>query len=69
MVDANFENRGELYLIHRYEGIDLDKPYLEATLPNFHTIWGRPVHLETVVKDKGRALFSHGPAGGKYREL
>lgn len=69
VVDANFENRGELYLIHQHEGIDLDEPYLEATLPNLHTVWGRPVHLETVVKDKGRVLFSHGPGGGKRREL
>jgi stage V sporulation protein R len=69
VVDANFENRGELYLIHRHEGIDLDEPYLEATLPNLHTIWGRPIHLETVVKDKGQMLFSHGPDGGAHRAL
>jgi stage V sporulation protein R len=69
VVDSNFDNRGELYLVHRHEGIDLDIPYAEETLSNLHTIWGRPVHLEGVVKGKGRVLFSHGPEGGKQQKL
>jgi stage V sporulation protein R len=63
VVDANYDNRGELYLVHHHEGIDLDRPYLEATLSNLFAVWGRPVHLETVVKDKGEIIFSHGPDG------
>lgn len=69
VVDANYENRGELYLMHRHEGIDLDVPFAEDTLKNLHTIWGRPVHVETTVADKGKTLFSHGPEGSKRRRL
>jgi stage V sporulation protein R len=69
VVDANYENRGELYVTHRHEGVDLDMPYLEDTLANLHLIWGRPVHLETVVKEKGKMLFSHGPDGGTHQEI
>jgi stage V sporulation protein R len=69
VVDANYENRGELYLMHRHEGIDLDVPFAEDTLKNLHTVWGRPVHLETTVTGKGKTLFSHGPDGGKRRRL
>ena len=58
VVDANYGNRGELYLLHQHEGIDLDRPYLEATLNNLFTVWGRPVHLETVVEDNGSMIFS-----------
>ncbi len=58
VVDANYGNRGELYLLHQHEGIDLDRPYLEATLNNLFTIWGRPVHVETIVEDNGTMIFT-----------
>ncbi len=67
-VNANYKNRGELYLVHHFEGIELDEGYLEATLGNLHTVWGRPVHLETCVNDKEKGvqsvLYSHGPDKG-----
>jgi len=69
VVDGNYENRGELYLLHRHEGIDLDVPFAEDTLRNLYTLWGRPVHVETQVEDEGRVLFSHGPDGGARRNL
>lgn len=56
--DGNFERNGELYIIHRYEGIELDLKYLERTLPHIHSLWGKTVHLETVVEDK-KACFSY----------
>jgi stage V sporulation protein R len=67
--DANYENRGELYLIHRHEGVELDVPWAKDTLHNLYRVWGRPVQLETELKDKGRVLLSHGPEGGKQRDL
>jgi stage V sporulation protein R len=56
--DGDYLRNGELYLKHRYEGIELDLKYLERTLPYVHQLWGKPVHLETVVEDKP-VLFSH----------
>jgi len=67
VVDGNYENRGELFLVHRHEGVDLDIPYAQDTLRNLYTLWGRPVHLETIVEGNRRALFSHGEEGGKQR--
>lgn len=58
IMDANFQNRGDLYLVHRHEGIDLDRPYLEATLSNLNLVWGRPVYLETIEKDEEGELIS-----------
>ncbi len=69
VVDSNHENRQELYLVHRHEGIDLDVPYAQETLKNLHTLWGRPVLLETRLNGKGRVLFSHGPDGGRQLQL
>ncbi|MFZ5597356.1 MAG: SpoVR family protein [Bacillota bacterium] len=56
--DADFNRRGEMYLRHQYEGNELDVFYLEKTLPHVFRLWGRPVHMETVIDNK-RVLFSH----------
>jgi stage V sporulation protein R len=58
VMDGNYGNQGELYLTHRYDGVELDVKYLEKTLPYVYRLWGRPVHLETVIEDKP-ALFSY----------
>ena len=34
IVDANFENRGELLMAHLWEGIDMQPDYLSETLKN-----------------------------------
>lgn len=47
-MDDDFDKRGELYLKHSYEGIELDAQYLTRTLPQLFHLWSRPVHLETV---------------------
>jgi stage V sporulation protein R len=56
--DANHANRGELYLRHQHEGIDLRLDWARDTLANIQTIWSRPVHLETLVKGTPM-LFSY----------
>ncbi len=56
--NGDFGRRGELYLQHAHEGMDLDVFYLEKTLPHVFTLWGRPVHLETVIDGK-KVLFSY----------
>ncbi|WP_248924993.1 SpoVR family protein [Paenibacillus hamazuiensis] len=45
--DGDFHSRGELLLVHRFEGLELDRKYIERTLPLVFKLWGRPVHLET----------------------
>jgi stage V sporulation protein R len=50
--DGNHKNRGELYLRHRHEGVDLKHDYARDTLRNLQLIWTRPVLLETVVENK-----------------
>ncbi|SES90141.1 SpoVR family protein [Paenibacillus sp. NFR01] len=56
--DADYERTGELLIVHRYESIELDLKYLERTLPHIYNLWGKGVHLQTVVEDK-KALFSY----------
>lgn len=56
--DGDFGKRGELYLKHVYEGVELDVFYLERTLPHVFNLWGRPVHLETILDNK-KVLFNY----------
>jgi stage V sporulation protein R len=50
--DADYRKARELYLKHVYEGQEIDIEYAEKTLKYVHYIWGRPIHLETVLGDK-----------------
>lgn len=50
--DGDYLKNGELYLKHGFEGIELDLKYLEKVLPYIHQLWGRNVHMETVVEEK-----------------
>lgn len=58
--DGNYHNRGELYLRHKHEGVDLKLDYARATLANIYELWTRPVHIETIVDDVSRLLSFDG---------
>lgn len=58
--DANYNNRGELYLRHRHEGVDLKMDYARDTMRNLHKLWTRPIHLETMMDDKKRLMTFDG---------
>jgi len=49
--DGNYKNRGELYLEHRFGGVELKLGYAQDTLTSLHKLWKRPVHIETVLDD------------------
>jgi stage V sporulation protein R len=48
VMDANYDNRGELLLRHQFDGLELRRDYACATLEALQRVWSRPVHLETV---------------------
>ncbi|GMV81349.1 MAG: hypothetical protein AMXMBFR7_25330 [Planctomycetota bacterium] len=68
VVDGNYGNRGELYLKHRFDGVELRIDHGRDTLRNVCAIWGRPVHLETMVGGKGR-LYSFDGQEHRDREI
>jgi stage V sporulation protein R len=65
VLDANHDNRGELMLSHRYDGVDLDPGYAKETLKNLHHLWKRPVGIMTRAEGKG-LLMRHD--GATYSE-
>jgi stage V sporulation protein R len=58
--DGDYNGNRELYLKHRYEGTELDMRYGRKALEHVHALWGRPVHLETVVDDDSTVLHFNG---------
>ncbi len=60
VVDGDFNRASELYLKHQYEGIELDLKYVERTLPYVVKLWGKNVHLETVIEGKAIAFSCDG---------
>ncbi|MBT2690721.1 SpoVR family protein [Bacillus sp. ISL-47] len=56
--DGDYMKNGELYLKHWFEGVELDLKYLEKVLPYVHQLWGRSVHMETIVEGKNM-LFTY----------
>ena len=72
VVDANFMNRGELYIAHQWNGLDLDLGQSAQVLQNIRKIWGRPVHYHARIEDD-MWLFTcddpaHEPTKQKIRE-
>ncbi|HVR74682.1 MAG TPA: SpoVR family protein [Planctomycetota bacterium] len=63
--DGNYKNRGELYLMHRFEGMPLRMDHARDTMENLFKVWQRPVHLETV-SDKRRKVMTYN--GSKHEE-
>jgi stage V sporulation protein R len=52
VLDANYQNRGELLLEHDHQGVDLRKDYAEAALSALVRVWKRPVAVATIVDGK-----------------
>ena len=48
VYDGNFDNRGELLLGHRYNGVSLDIAEAQKVLERVYELWGRPVNLMTI---------------------
>jgi stage V sporulation protein R len=68
VVDGNYRNRGELLLRHEHNGIDLRLDRSADTLANVQAIWGRPVHLQTVV-DNQPTLMSYDGSSHSLKNL
>jgi stage V sporulation protein R len=49
--DGDYHRARELYLRHCYDGRELDQNYALRTLRHLHQLWGRPVHIETIVDE------------------
>lgn len=65
VTDGNFQNKGELLLSHKHQGLDLDVKWTRETLRSLSEIWKRPVNIETEV-DGQKKIFSY--LNGEFSE-
>jgi stage V sporulation protein R len=54
--DANFRNRSELLLHHKFVNQPLNTDYVQDVLRSLYRVWKRAVFIETLVEDKGRLM-------------
>ena len=63
--DADYKRNRELYLKHYFDGDELDVKYGEKTMQYVYQLWGRPVHVETVLDGKPFLLTYDGTKHAK----
>ncbi|BAU47620.1 stage V sporulation protein R [Sulfurifustis variabilis] len=62
IVDADYRHNRALLLRHEHDGRDLEMEYVEKTMGYLYQLWGRPVLLETRLKDAS-VTFSRTESG------
>lgn len=67
VVDGNYLNRGELYLAHKFSGLEVDAVKAVDVLRNLRIIWARPVHLQTRINEDMCLLSIDDPGDEKPR--
>lgn len=60
VLDANAYNRGELLLQHPHEGLDIQLDWAAQVMKNLVHLWGRPIHLDSVIDGKPVRLTHDG---------
>ena len=65
VTDGNYQNKGELLLGHKHQGLDLDVKWARETMAALSDVWRRPVNVETEV-DGQKKLFSY--QSGEFSE-
>lgn len=55
--NSDYNDRGELYLVHKYYGLSLEPRYRDGTLEYMHYLWGKDVHLSSFLDNK-QVIFS-----------
>lgn len=68
VADANYLNRGELMLAHKFTGLEIEAARATEVLRSLRTIWGRPVHLMSRVNEEPHLLTMNTPDGTMERQ-
>jgi len=67
VMDGNFQNKGELLLWHKHQGMDLDAKWSRETLRALSEIWRRPVNVETEVDGQKKIMhFEDGEFSDRF---
>jgi stage V sporulation protein R len=67
VVDANYMNRGELVLGHKFTGVEVELARANEVMQSLRMMWGRPVHLMMHLSDDNYILTLE-TIGGKLKK-
>ncbi|MEK6706913.1 MAG: SpoVR family protein [Bdellovibrionota bacterium] len=56
VMDGNYQNKAELLLWHKHQGLDIDMKWARETMKCLADIWKRPVNVETEVDGQKKLL-------------
>ncbi len=65
ITDGNYQNKGELLLWHKHQGLDLDAKWTKETMRALEAVWQRPVNIETEVENQ-KKIFTY--SAGEFTE-
>jgi len=68
VVDGNYRNRGELYLAHQWNGLEVDLAKAGEVLKGLRMLWGRPVHVQCRIADEMNLMSLDAPGGEPQRQ-
>jgi stage V sporulation protein R len=67
VTDGNYQNKGELLLWHKHQGLDLDVRWSRETMRSIAEIWKRAVNVETEVDGQKKLLtYSNGEFSERF---
>lgn len=69
VFDGNYQNRGELLLAHKYNGVALDHGQAQRVMERLFHLWGRPVNLATIVKEVNEEELEIAKRRGREPEM
>jgi stage V sporulation protein R len=60
VADSDYNRNRELFLRHRFETAELDLKYARKVMEYIYKLWGRRVHLETIVEEEPMVMHYDG---------
>jgi stage V sporulation protein R len=58
--DSNFNDNNEMYMLHKFDGRELDMNYAVDVMKALFSIWKQPIHLETILNGKRTLVTFNG---------
>lgn len=66
---GDYKGNRELYLKHIFDEYEIDIDWAGKTLRHIHSLWGRPVHLETIIDGQSNLLSFDGTTDIQKKKL
>jgi len=63
IVDGDYNDRGWLNMVHKYDGIPLEETYTKRTMKHIAYLWGKPVCMDSRVDEDTSVSWRVSPEG------